>query len=583
MFIVLGPAPDAGPGTWCAVPAEADAPAGLPQAPAPVTFPREAVADVVRALPERLGVEPSGVRWVLASVAEEYPRWLRAGVRVDAVRDLSLGQRILLRAAAAGAVEYRPVVELPVQEPQGDAPAPAPPAVQGTMFDLPTEEAAATPDARALAAELAAQHCAVTVSAHPARLRLLLAAESQGAIVAAEMHRAGLPWRADLHDARLTERLGPRPAEGERPARLEALAEQVASDLGSPGLNPDSQKDLLRALQTAGVTVDSTRQHELQAWAARGGGAQAEARTARIAALLEYKALYRLWTANGWHWIDTWVRDGRFHAAYLVGGVVTGRWAAHGGGAMQVPAVVRNAVRADAGHLLTVADASQVEPRILAAMAQDAALAAAGSTPDLYREVAEQGRSAGTALDDRSRAKVALLGAMYGATTGDSAALLPHLRRLYPAALALLEQAAAAGEAGRPVATWLGRFSPAPEPRWLEAVADRSTRQAESRAGTLRRSAGRFTRNFVVQGTAAEWALCWMGGIRRRLRTAGARTELVFFVHDEVVLHGPADEASAVAGAVRDAAAEAGRLLFGDAPVDFPLTVTQTESYADAK
>ena len=204
MFIVLGPAPDAGPGTWCAVPAEADAPAGLPQAPAPVTFPREAVADVVRALPERLGVEPSGVRWVLASVAEEYPRWLRAGVRVDAVRDLSLGQRILLRAAAAGAVEYRPVVELPVQEPQGDAPAPAPPAVQGTMFDLPTEEAAATPDARALAAELAAQHCAVTVSAHPARLRLLLAAESQGAIVAAEMHRAGLPWRADLHDARLT-------------------------------------------------------------------------------------------------------------------------------------------------------------------------------------------------------------------------------------------------------------------------------------------------------------------------------------------------------------------------------------------
>lgn len=585
MFIVLGPAPDAGPGTWCAVPAEPDAPAGLPQAPAPVTFPREAVADVVRALPERLRVEPPRVRWVLASTAEEYPRWLASGIRVDAVRDLSLGQRILLRAAAAGAVEYRPAVELAVHEPDGVAPVEAattPGLEQTAMFELAAPAAQAAPDVRVLAAEFAAQQRAVAASAHPARLRLLLAAESQGALVAAEMHRAGLPWRADLHDARLTERLGPRPAEGERPARLQALAERVAADLDSPGLNPDSQKDLLRALQTAGVTVDSTRQHELQAWAARGG-AEAEARTARIAALLEYKALYRLWTANGWHWLDTWVRDGRFHAAYLVGGVVTGRWAAHGGGAMQVPAVVRDAVRADPGHLLTVADASQVEPRILAAMAQDAALAAAGSTPDLYREVAEQGRSAGTALDDRSRAKVALLGAMYGATTGDSAALLPHLRRLYPAALALLEQAAAAGEAGRPVATWLGRFSPLPEPRWLEAVADRSTRQAESRAGTMRRSAGRFTRNFVVQGTAAEWALCWMGGIRRRLRAAGARTELVFFVHDEVVLHGPAEEAEAVAAAVRDAAAEAGRLLFGDAPVDFPLTVTQTESYADAK
>ncbi|MDO4239290.1 bifunctional 3'-5' exonuclease/DNA polymerase [Micrococcus sp.] len=585
MFIVLGPAPDAGPGTWCAVPADPDAPAGLPQAPAPVTFPREAAADVVRALPERLGVAAGAVRWVLASTAEEYPRWLASGIRVDAVRDLSLGQRILLRAAAAGAVEYRPAVELAVHEPDGVAPVEAattPGLEQTAMFELAAPAAQAAPDVRVLAAEFAAQQRAVAASAHPARLRLLLAAESQGALVAAEMHRSGLPWRADLHDARLTERLGPRPAEGERPARLQALAERVAADLDSPGLNPDSQKDLLRALQTAGVTVDSTRQHELQAWAARGG-AEAAARTARIAALLEYKALYRLWTANGWHWLDTWVRDGRFHAAYLVGGVVTGRWAAHGGGAMQVPAVVRDAVRADPGHLLTVADASQVEPRILAAMAQDAALAAAGSTPDLYREVAEQGRSAGTALDDRSRAKVALLGAMYGATTGDSAALLPHLRRLYPAALALLEQAAAAGEAGRPVATWLGRFSPLPEPRWLEAVADRSTRQAESRAGTMRRSAGRFTRNFVVQGTAAEWALCWMGGIRRRLRAAGARTELVFFVHDEVVLHGPAEEAEAVAAAVREAAAEAGRLLFGDAPVDFPLTVSQTESYADAK
>ena len=34
------------------------------------------------------------------------------------------------------------------------------------------------------------------------------------------------------------------------------------------------------------------------------------------------------------------------------------------------------------------------------------------------------------------------------------------------------------------------------------------------------RDRGRFTRNFVVQGTAAEWALCWMGEIRRRLRAA---------------------------------------------------------------
>ena len=229
------------------------------------------------------------------------------------------------------------------------------------------------------------------------------------------------------------------------------------------------------------------------------------------------------------------------------------------------------------------ADASQVEPRILAAMAADEALARAGTTPDLYREVAEQGRAAGTALADRGRAKVALLGAMYGSTTGDSAALMPHLRRLYPRAIGLLERAASVGEGGGQVSTWLGRWSPAPGRKWQESVSDVGTQAAESAARRRRRSQGRFTRNFVVQGTAAEWALCWMGEIRRRLRSAGMRTELVFFVHDEVVLHGPATEAEAVRTVVAESASAAGRLLFGPAPVDFPLTVSSVGSYADAK
>lgn len=114
-------------------------------------------------------------------------------------------------------------------------------------------------------------------------------------------------------------------------------------------------------------------------------------------------------------------------------------------------------------------------------------------------------------------------------------------------------------------------------------MSDVGTQAAESAARRRRRSQGRFTRNFVVQGTAAEWALCWMGEIRRRMRSAGMRTELVFFVHDEVVLHGPATEAEAVRTVVAESASAAGRLLFGPAPVDFPLTVSSVGSYADAK
>ena len=98
---------------------------------------------------------------------------------------------------------------------------------------------------------------------------------------------------------------------------------------------------------------------------------------------------------------------------------------------------------------------------------------------------------------------------------------------------------------------------------------------------------GRFTRNFVVQGTAAEWALCWMGSLRRRLWEMGGgslveKPHLVFFLHDEVVVHAPAALAHVVAQEVRAAAEEAGRLLFGDFPVDFPLDVAVVASWADA-
>jgi DNA polymerase-1 len=61
------------------------------------------------------------------------------------------------------------------------------------------------------------------------------------------------------------------------------------------------------------------------------------------------------------------------------------------------------------------------------------------------------------------------------------------------------------------------------------------------------------------------------------------RPHLVFFLHDEVLVHTPAHLADAVVAAVHEAAAEAGRLLFGAFPVDFPLDVAVVESWADAE
>jgi DNA polymerase-1 len=185
-----------------------------------------------------------------------------------------------------------------------------------------------------------------------------------------------------------------------------------------------------------------------------------------------------------------------------------------------------------------------------------------------------------------------MLGAMYGGTRGESGRMMPRLTRRYPRAIGLVEEAARAGERGEVVHTLLGRGSPRPTGAWAERAVglgeppeDAGPRDEQDRH---RRAWGRFTRNFVVQGTGAEWALCWLADLRNRLWRLGEtgrveeRPHLVFFLHDEVVVHTPEELADHVVVEVRRAAAEAGRLLFGSFPVDFPLDVAVVRSWADA-
>ncbi|GAA1738941.1 bifunctional 3'-5' exonuclease/DNA polymerase [Isoptericola hypogeus] len=570
------------------------------------TVPPAALPAVVReAEPGGPGGTGPAPRWTWDDTSAWYAGLLAAGVRVERAHDLRLCHRILRHSslAASSALASAPAgpwdeAPLTVAAPVGMDRAPQPDA----LFDLAAgagprsagrpgtrRQASAVDGAEGPVAELRAQEAAVADSPAPGRLRLLLAAESAGALVAAEMRHAGLPWRADVHDAILTEALGPRPPEGRRPARLEELAGRIRDALDAPPtLNPDSHPDLLKAMQYAGVGARSLRKWELST-----------IDHPVVAPLLEYKNLYRLLTANGWHWLDTWVTGGRFRPEYVVGGVVTGRWASSGGGALQLPKGVRRAVVADPGWRLVVADAAQLEPRVLAGMAGDEAMASAGRDGDLYAGIVASG-----AVDTRELAKVGMLGALYGGTTGASAQVLPRLARTFPRAIALVEEAARAGERGGVVTTRLGRSSPPPGSDWDAAQAgafdDEAGADAAARARSYTRSWGRFTRNFVVQGTAAEWALCWLASIRRRLWAMGVvpegggaqglapapfadRPHLVFFLHDEVVVHAPAAMADDVADAVRAAADEAGRLLFGGFPVDFPLTVATVDSYADAK
>jgi DNA polymerase-1 len=358
---------------------------------------------------------------------------------------------------------------------------------------------------------------------------------------------------------------------------LERLVAEIRTALGEPALNPDSPGGLLRALQAAGLPVSDTRSWTLE-----------QLDHPVVAPLLEYKKLARLMAANGWVWLDTWVRDGRFRSWFVPGGVVTGRWASNGGGALSVPTQVRPAAVADDGWVFVVADVAQLEPRVLAAMSGDTAMAEAARSSDLYQGMVDRG-----AVATRAEAKVGILGAMYGGTRGESGRMMPRLTRRYPRAIGLVEDAARAGERGEVVHTLLGRGSPSPGGAWAQGTAEEGDDPPQD-AGRpeerdrRRRAWGRFTRNFVVQGTGAEWALCWLAELRNRLwRLDGEggvdeRPHLAFFLHDEVVVHTPERLAGEVAAEVRAAAAGAGRLLFGGFPVDFPLDVAVVRSWAEA-
>jgi DNA polymerase-1 len=520
-------------------------------------------------------------RWVWNDTARVYPQLLSGGIRVRRAHDLRLCHTILRHSeATAGS----PLANAPA----GSWDRPVVPSATGaapgaTLFDLETPAGDSTEplDQDDDLTEFHAQLAAVRSAADPGRLRLLLAAESVGALIAAEMQFAGLPWRSAVHDRLLTAELGPRVAAGLRPQRLEELAGRIRTLLGETTLNPDSPPDLLRALNRAGVTTGTTRAWELE-----------KLDHPVIEPLLRYKKLSRLLSNNGWYWMDTWIINDRFHPEYLPGGVVTGRWATRGGGALQLPRHVRGAVVADDGWTFVVADAAQLEPRILAALSRDTAMATAGRGTDLYAGIVASG-----VVETRAHAKVAMLGAMYGATSGESGRLLPRLARAYPRALALTESAARAGERGDVVSTRLGRSSPRPSAEWQDdqgrATEAGATAGDERRARSQARDWGRFTRNFIVQGSAAEWALCWMAEIRKGLwEVSGPGTlpnpfqnapHLVFFLHDEVIVHTPAALAEQVSVIVARAAERAGRLLFGDFPVDFPLTCVIVDSYADAK
>jgi DNA polymerase-1 len=311
--------------------------------------------------------------------------------------------------------------------------------------------------------------------------------------------------------------------------------------------NPAHVRDLLRSL---GVRVEDTRAWHLRPY-----------RDVHpvIGALLEWRKAERVATTYGWSWLDRFVgADDRLRGSWTACDGGAGRMTA-GAGLHSLPTPLRPAVAAGPGHVLVRADLGQVEPRVLAVVSGDPDFAAATAQDDLYATVAQQLQL------DRPAAKIAVLAAMYGQTSGPAADALHRMERTFPRALRYLHEAADRGERGEPVMTYGGRLV--------------RSRLASDVAG--RRAIGRFTRNAVVQGAAAEFFKAWALTVRDAVRPLGGR--IVLCLHDELLVHAPAAYATETAQAVDDALHAAARRWTGGAPVRFVADIKVVQRWSEAK
>jgi DNA polymerase I len=378
--------------------------------------------------------------------------------------------------------------------------------------------------------------------------------ESTAELLCAELSADGLPMDRTLAEQVLAGFIGPRPR-----SDAEAAAARAARDTGvlrhaPAGVTADlrSPAQVRSLLARIGVDVPDTR-----AWRLR------DLRDTHplIAALLEWRKAERIATTYGYAWLDENLGpDGRLRGAWTGSDGAAGRMTASAG-LHNMPAAMRRAVVAADGHVFVRADLGQIEPRVLAAVSGDQALVLAARAGDLYAPVAAQ-----LGLD-RPTAKVAVLGAMYGQTTGHGAQALRRLNAAYPVAMAYLDAADRAGQAGRDLRTYGGRLIV------LSSIEPRSA----SRAAAY----GRYARNAMIQGAAAELFKMWAVTVRARCASLGAR--VVLCLHDELLVHCRREHGETVSRIVEDCLAEAAQRWAPAVGVRFISDTTIVRSWSDAK
>lgn len=398
--------------------------------------------------------------------------------------------------------------------------------------------------------------------------RMLSAAwsESAAAVLCLELERDGLPIDRTQATELIAVHAGPRPRDAADAKRIRASRDQqvlahVPGRDNADLRNPAQVKTLLSAV---GLDLPTTRKWSLEPY---------RSSYPLVDALLRWRADERIATTYGYRWLDEHVGpDDRLRGTWSACDGAAGRMTA-GNGLHNLPVPLRRAVAAVDGHVFVRADLGQIEPRVLAVVSGDPAFAAATRADDLYLPVAEK---LGV---DRAVAKVAVLAAMYGQRSGAAGEAWADLERVYPVAMGLLEQAARDGAARKPLRTWGGRLITFGDATVLgEGGADEPPGEGAPWSAAAR---GRYARNAIIQGSAAELFKAWAVTVREATRPHGG--QIVLCLHDELLVHCPTDAAEIVEQLVHLSLTEAAQRWARSNAVRFVADVSIVQRWSEAK
>jgi DNA polymerase I len=240
---------------------------------------------------------------------------------------------------------------------------------------------------------------------------------------------------------------------------------------------------------------------------------------------------------------------GRLHTRLHQAAVATGRLASSDPNLQNIPIrteegrAIRGAFVPEKGWVLLDADYSQIELRVVAALAQDPVLMGAfASGEDIHRRTASEVMGVPmeqVTSDQRSAAKAVNFGLLYGQ---GAYALSASLGITFGQAKAFIERYF---ERMPRVAEWIeGTKAQATKEGLVRTAWGRVRRIPELESGNpgLKAQGLREAVNTVVQGTAADLMRRAMVRLHDRLRAEKLKARLLLQVHDELLLEAPPEE-----------------------------------------